>query len=127
MRLAARLEDMSLDDMLADIDAPESDEGVDDRAPNKARATPARSGRSDRKRPADEEVLQEEDEDDDNIDDDSDGESEAEENEAEVLQKQMERLGETDPEFYKFLRENDPEALKFDAADIVRKQPLHLA
>ncbi|KAK4228518.1 Noc2p family-domain-containing protein [Podospora fimiseda] len=55
-------------------------------------------------------------EEEDIIDSDSDGEAENsdEEEDLGMSKSAMEALAEKDPEFYKFLKENDPEALDFD-------------
>jgi nucleolar complex protein 2 len=48
---------------------------------------------------------------------DSEGESEEEED-AGMSKSAMDALAEKDPEFYKYLKENDPETLEFDDADL---------
>ncbi|KAI1496799.1 Noc2p family protein [Biscogniauxia marginata] len=55
------------------------------------------------------------------------GESEESEDEAKDLgmsKSAMDALAEDDPEFYKFLKENDPEALEFDEADLAEVDEL---
>ncbi|KAI0433812.1 Noc2p family-domain-containing protein [Xylaria sp. FL1042] len=60
----------------------------------------------------------------DNDDDDDDEDTQLGDGDLGMSKDAMEALAKDDPEFYKFLRENDPEALDFDDADLAEVDDL---
>ncbi|KAK5630480.1 hypothetical protein RRF57_006195 [Xylaria bambusicola] len=57
-------------------------------------------------------------------DDDEDDDTQLEDGELGMSKDAMEALAKDDPDFYKFLKENDPEALDFDDADLAEVDEL---